>query len=278
MADNQITAPEGPMEIVPHEPVMHYTVEGYPLSSMDAFIVYANGTEIYSLTTDNKTIVGAINELKAQIAGIDLSDYATIAMLEDYAKLSDLDNYVTVDVFNETVSTVNNLSERLTTAESNISNLQSEVSDIKDRLPNAAIQHVLTTFTNPSYFTAKNSWGEFTTDNYITFSCDVNVMQSIQLEDGILEVLNINYLRNVVLDFEKMPTHFYVPATVDYYDDNGVYTMSKHFTLDCEWTTEANSFDLSVYFRGEIPDVNDNTVMKISAMIPYSVTEGVTIS
>ena len=82
----QVEEPKGPMEIVPHEPVMRYQVKGYPLNSMDAFIAYCNGTEIYSLPTNNKTIVGAINELKALIDNIDLSDYATKEELEPKVK------------------------------------------------------------------------------------------------------------------------------------------------------------------------------------------------
>ena len=277
----QVEEPKGPMEIVPHEPVMRYQVKGYPLNSMDAFIVYCNGTEIYSLTTNNKTIVGAINELKALLDNIDLSDYATKEELEAYAKLTDLDNYVTLTEYNTTIEQINaaiaDLISRMTTAEGDIDTLQTDVENIKKKLPNDPLFHVNTVFTDPRYFTEKNFWGTFTTDNYVTFSYDINVVQDLQLEDGIIEVLNLNFLRNVVLDFDKMPTHFYIPASVDFYDDNGVYTGSKQFMLDAEWTVEMNSFDLSVYFRGEIPNTNEHTTMKVSAVVPYTIKEGVTL-
>ena len=277
----QVEEPKGPMEIIPHEPVMRYQVKGYPLNSMDAFIVYCNGTEIYSLTTNNKTIVGAINELKALIDNIDLSEYATKEELEDYAKLIDLDNYVTLTEFNTTVEEINgiiaDLLARMTAAEGDIDTLQDDVEMIKGKLPNDPLYHVITVFTDPRYFTEKNYWGTFTTDNYITFSYDINVLQDLQLEDGIIEVLNLNFLRNVVLDLDVMPQHFYIPASVDFYDDNGVYTGSKHFMLDAEWTVEMNSFDLSVYFRGEIPNTNEYTTMKVSAVGPYKTKEGVTL-
>ena len=288
MADNMVNTPykipeepnAGGMEITPHEPVMRYEVKGYPLNSMDAFILFVNGTEIYSLTTNNKTIVGAINELKALIDGFDLSKYATKEevdeKLKDYAKLTDLVNFVTSDEFNkfkESIKAdVNNHTVRIATLEGDISSIKAQLAEIIPKLPNDAIFHVLTTFTNPRYFKERTHWGTFTTDNYVAFSYDTTVEQSIQLEDGILEVININLLRNVEVDFTKTPTHFFIPAVIDFYDDAGVYTKSQHVMLDAEWTIETNSYDISVYFKGIIENINEHTTIRFSGMIPYKVS------
>lgn len=271
MPDIQETT--GGMEIVPHDPVMQYEVKGYPLNSMDAFVLYANGTEINSLKTTNKTVVGAVNELKDQIDNLDLSDYVTKKELE-----SELEQYIQLSEFTALSGTVDRIDGELTTAKNDISTLQTDVQNIKNELDSIPdnLKISLTTFTNPAYFTLKSHWGEGTSNNYVTFSYTIQVHQNINPVDGILELFNMNFLRNIELDFEQgaMPSKFFVPATVVWYNNNGEFLRSSQITLTCDWSVELNSYDLSVYFRGEIPDVGDDTEINVSASIPYIFKKG----
>lgn len=267
------------MEITPHGPSMNYTVNGFPLSSEDAFKVFSNGLEINSLTTNNKTIVGAINEIKNDIVNIDLSDYLTKDEAEEtYAKITDLSDYATKTEFNTLSQQVTNIDTRVGTLETNvtsnttdITNIFASLNNVLSQLPNYPIEIVQDTFTNPAYFTQKEKYLLRSTPYSVDLSYVANVLQDIDLTDGTIEIVNINLSRDDVdIDFNGTPRHFYIPATVDFFDTNGDYASSQQITLDAEITTEMNSYDISVYFTGVISNTNQYTAIKFSDSIPYT--------
>ena len=278
------------MEFTPHTPSMLYKTSGFPLSSEDAFKIFSNGLEINSLTTEHKTIVGAINELKYDIDNIDLSDYLTKAEAEaTYAKITDLDDYVSESVYNTFVSSVttglSNLDTRVTslesrttalegrvlTVENDIDTITDRLSDVIAELPNQPITINLDTFTNPAYFTQDEKYLLRSTPYSVDFSYLANVLQDIDPTDGILEVVNISLTRDTVdIDLNDSPRHFYIPATVDNFDSNGNFISTTPMTLDCELTQEMNGYDISVYVRGTISNVNQYTKLKFSGSVPYT--------
>lgn len=280
------------MEFTPHTPSMLYQTSGFPLSSEDAFKIFINGLEIDSLTTDAKTVAGAINELQYEIDHIDLSDYLTKAeAAETYAKITDLDDYVEGDVYNTFVNSattaISNLDTRATALESRATALEGRVlqvendidtitgaiSDILADMPNNPVTINLDTFTNPAYFTQDEKYLLRSTPYSVDFSYLANVLQDIDPTDDIIEVVNISLIRDAAdIDLNDSPRHFYIPAMVDNYDANGNYLNSTPFTLDCELTQEMNGWDVSVYIRGTITGVNQYTKLKFSGSIPYTGT------
>lgn len=264
----QTNLPDKSMDIVPHYPIEKYNVEGFPLSSLEAFILYVNGAEVYSLETDNKTIVGAINELLADINGIDLSPYATWEALEDYATKAELQ---------QVQGEVNALTLIVNQHTTQIADLRTDVDMLIAKLPPDPLTFVLASNTNPRYWAA-------TAKAPVVHSCDVGLtqegefIQSVDLTDGILEIMNYTFADNVVLkdydgnevDSNNTP-HFYIPMTVDYYDSNNNYTGSDHFTLDGTWTREMGAYDLSVYFRGVVTIPSGGRAhYKYSACVPVN--------
>lgn len=267
----QTNLPDKSMDIVPHFPIEKYNVEGFPLSSLEAYILYANGAEIYSLQTDNKTVVGAINELLADINAIDLSPYAT---------KEDLENYATKQELQQVQGQVNALTQIVSTHTTQITQLREDVDMLIDKLPPDPLTFVLASNTNPRYWAA-------TAKPPVVHSCDVGLtqegefIQSVDLTDGILEIMNYTFVDNVVLkDYEgnevdsNNTPHFYIPMTVDYYDSNDTYLRSENFMLDGTWTREMGAYDLSVYFRGVVTIPNGGRAhYKYSACVPVNTSK-----
>lgn len=273
----QIDKPDKTMDIIPHYPIERYTVEGFPLSSLEAFILYANGAEIYSLITENKTIVGAINELKKLFDNIDLSDYVTQDQLDDYAKLTDLDGLATKEELAQLQGELNSLLSIVNNHTTQIGDLRNDVDSILSRMPNEPLTFVLASNTNPRYFAAQVP-GVPTTPYNFHVTHEGEFVQDTQLEDGILEILNLTFADNIrlyddkgeVIDGNSTP-HFYIPMTVDYYDSANVYQGSECFMLDGQWSLEMGAYDFSIYFRGvvNIPD-GGRAHYKFSAVVPYN--------
>lgn len=265
------------MDIVPHYPIERYTVEGFPLSSLEAFILYANGAEIYSLITKSKTIVGAINELKQMFDDLDLSGYATKEDLEDYAKLTDLEDLARKEDIAQLQAQVNAILSIVQRHEEEIANLRSDVDGLLAKQPNDPLILSLVSNTNPRYFAATVPDVHITPYSF-NLTHEGDFVQSTQLADGILEILNITFVDNVRLyedngepiDSRSTP-HFYIPMAVDYYDANDNFTGSDNFMLDCQWSAEMGAYDMSIYFRGvvDIPN-NGRAHYKFSAFIPYN--------
>lgn len=267
----QTNLPDKSMDIVPHYPIEKYNVEGFPLSSLEAFILYVNGAEIYSLETDNKTIVGAINELLADINGIDLSPYATWEALEDYATKAELQ---------QVQGEVNALTLIVNQHTTQIEGLRTDVDMLIAKLPPDPLTFVLSSNTNPRYWaaTAQNP----AVNNFgFGITQEGEFIQSTDLSDGILEILNLTFADNVVLkdfngnevDSNNTP-HFYIPMTVDYYDSNNNYTSSEHFMLDGTWTREMGAYDFSIYFRGVVTIPSGGRAhYKFSANVPVNTSK-----
>lgn len=270
MADNtpQNLETKDILDIVPHKPVMEYQVEGFPLSSLEAFVLYANAAEIYSLLTNHKTIVGAINELWGILDAIDWDNYVTIDMLDDY---------VTWPAFNALKDDVTNLTLTVNNHTTLIGKLREDVDYLFTKLPPDPLIFVLSSNTNPRYFSAVAQTPHV--NNYgFGITQEGDFVQSTTLADGILEILNLTFKDNVILrdfagnevDSNNTP-HFYIPMTVDYFDSNSNYTGSDHFMLDGTWSREMGAYDFSIYFRGvvTIPE-NGRAHYKFSANVPVN--------
>lgn len=266
----QITKPDETMDIIPHYPIERYTVEGFPLSSLEAFILYANGAEIYSLITENKTISGAINELKKYI-----DKCATKEELENYATLEDLEDYATKEEVNQVQSQVNALTVTVQQHETKINTLTDNVNKLLEQVPADPLTVSLVSNTNPRYFSTTVSPVKSTFHN-ITITQEGDFIQNTDNSDGILEILNITFVDNSVLcdnegnEVSSTNTpHFYIPMSVDYYNQSNEYINSDIFMLDCTWTREMGAYDLSIYFRGvvEIPN-GGKAHYKFSAYVP----------
>lgn len=249
------------MEITPHAPSMNYVTSGFPLSSEEAFKLFANALEIINLATTNKTIVGAINELKAALDNLDLSDYLTKEEAER--------TYATLSALQDLIDRITGLENRTDDIDIDIDEIKSSIADIILSLPNKPATISTVTFTNPAYFTQYAENIAETTPYSIDLSYDVNVLQVIDLADGTLEIVNVT-LSTPLVEIVDYPEHFYIPAVVDFYnDDDGGYESSQMIMLDCTMTDEMNAKDLSIYFRGIIDNVNEYTKLRFSACIPY---------
>lgn len=251
------------MEITPHAPSMNYVTSGFPLSSEEAFKLFANALEIINLTTTNKTIVGAINELKTAIDNLDLSDYLTKEEAEH--------TYATLTALQDLIDRITGLENRTDDIDIAIDEIKSSIADIILSLPNKPATISVATFTNPAYFTQYAENILRTTPYSIDISYDVNVLQDIDLADGTLEVVNVTISTQEV-DITDYPEHFYIPAVFDFYDDNGDYTSSQMVMLDGAMTDEMNAKDLSIYFTGIISNINQYTKLRFSACVPYAGT------
>lgn len=267
------------LNIVPHNPVMKYQVEGFPLSSLEAFILYANGAEIYSLNTDNKTLVGAINELKLNLDSIDLSNYVTQDQLDDYATIDMLKDYATKEELAQVQSEVNALTLIVNNHTTIINELQEDVDKLKAKVPDP-LTFVLASNTNPRYFATTVAPVHSSPFN-INVTQEGEVIQDIDLNDGILEILNLTFADNVQLCNDAgtpidstMTPHFYIPMAVDYYNSSNVYTGSDNFMLDGTWSREMGAYDLSIYFRGVISiPTGGRAHYKFSANVPVNLKE-----
>lgn len=251
------------MEITPHSPSMNYVTSGFPLSSEEAFKLFANSLEIINLITTNKTIVGAINELKNALDNLDLSDYLT----KDEAERT----YATLSALQALIDRVAALELRADDTDTAIAEIETAIADIIAALPNIPATISVATFTNPAYFTQYAENILRTTPYSIDLSYDVNVLQDIDLADGTLEVINVTISTQDV-EITDYPEHFYIPAVVDFYDANGDYESSQMVMLDGTMSDEMNAKDLSIYFTGEISNTNQYTKLRFSTCVPYSGT------
>ena len=277
----QVKEPEAILDITPHYPIQKYNVEGYPLSSLEAFILYANGAEIYSLITENKTLVGAINELKKLFDNIDLSQYVTHDELQDYAKLQDLLKYATKEQLEQLKTEVTELTTVVNNHTSQIDNIQRLIREIIAQLPPGILTFVLASNTNPRYFATTVAPVHVSPYNF-NVTQEGELIQDIQLSDGILEILNLTFADNVTLCNDAgipidstMTPHFYVPMTVDYYNSANEYTGSDNFMLDGQWSREMGAYDFSIYFRGAITIPEGGRAhYKFSANVPVNIQKG----
>lgn len=241
------------MEILPHIPVDNYNATNFSLTEWQEFLV----------------------NLKTVLDGIDFSDYATkedlnalsaelIALRESInARIDSTD--ASIDSINSSISDIN----------TQISNILSEISGIKSKLPTDSLSIINTTFTNPRYFWASSLDHEHynvgVSTNLVAFSFFGIVGQEVDLNDERLEIVNISLTKNVNIDFNTTPNHMYFTLYVDYFED-GKYTHSESFPVDAELSSEINSYDISVYFKGGIiAGVNENTKFRLCGVVPYFV-------
>lgn len=239
--DQKLTYPG--MEILPHRPVMQYHVEGYPMDSEAAYIRYVNGTEIGSLKTSDKTVKGAINEL-----------YDDLNCLTDG---------------------VNRNTEQISTLTNNVTDLQTRMTaaeDAIDGLTGKKISAYNLTYTNPAYFTGIDNYGEMVSFDSYSLSVRARVEQAITPEDGILEVLNVNF--SGALDLTKMPRRVNCLAYLNQYDDTShAVIASTPIPAWAEWTEEINGYDLSIYTSGSIAEVDQYTDITLTVFAPYQIKE-----
>ena len=241
------------MEILPHIPVDNYNATNFSLTEWQEFL----------------------SNLKTILDGIDFSDYATkedlnalsaelIALRESInARIDSTDE--SIDSINSSISDIN----------TQISNILSEISVIKSKLPTDSLSIINTTFTNPRYFWASSLDHEHynvgVSTNLVAFSFFGIVGQEVDLNDERLEIVNISLTKNVNIDFNTTPNHMYFTLYVDYFED-GKYTHSESFPVDAELSSEINSYDISVYFKGGIiAGVNENTKFRLCGVVPYFV-------
>lgn len=265
------------MEITPHYPNPDYLVTDYPVDGENAFVLYVNGVEINTLKTNMKTIVSAINEIWDIVGTLNIDDLVTKDELQyairDFVTKDNMENFVNTEIdkvndsINEVKSDLADVGNQVETNKGDIAGLKTDVSDLQKKVTEPLF-YIQTVFTNPAYFTVVNDYGAFSAPDYVAFSYEGNVEQDIQLTDGIIEVLNINLNRNIELDYDKMPHNFYIPMTVEHYDESDNFISADIYTAECEWSLEMNGYDISVYFKGAIT-VGEKSHFKISGVIPY---------
>ena len=236
------------MDIIPHNPVQNYESEGFPKNNFMDFL----------------------DMLKAWFEEIDWSDYAKKEDLDALAAVVD----ALSDRVDDMASDIDGVEEDVTEIRSIIADLRARIEAIEAKL-NDVITVVQATFTNPSYFYADNSDPEFyniaASDKSVVCSFTGSVLQSVQVADNTLELVNINLDDNVVLDLVKTPNHFYVPMCVEHFDAQGNFTDMQTCMLDCELTQEMSGYDISCYFHGNIANVNQYTKFHFSLDFPYFV-------
>lgn len=263
------------MDINPHYPIERYTVEGFPLSSLEAFRLYVMSEEFQTLTTDDKTIIGAINELKYAIDNFDLDGYATTAWVTEYVT-GLLDGYVTTVTFAALESRVDTLETTVAGHTTALADLDSRVTVLEGRCPEP-ITFVLSSNTNPRYFTASNP-AVVTTSHHFHFTHQGEFVQSTDYNDGILEIMNFTFADNVHLvtnDGTPVDSNtneeYYIPMLLEYFDSNNAFVNSKTVMLTGIWSREAGGYDFSVYFRDTVTiPTGGKVVYKFSGVIPYN--------
>ena len=229
------------MEILPHIPVDNYNATNFSLTEWQEFLF----------------------NLKTVLDGIDFSDYATKEDLDALAaELIALRESINARI-DSTDESINSINSSISDINTQISNILSEISGIKSKLPTDSLNIINTTFTNPRYFWASSLDHEHynvgVSTNLVAFSFFGIVGQEIDLDDERLEIVNISLTKNVNIDFNTTPNHMYFTLYVDYFEGEK-YTHSESFPVDAELSSEINSYDISVYFKGgTIAGVNDTT-------------------
>lgn len=241
------------MEILPHIPVDNYNATNFSLTEWQEFL----------------------SNLKTILDGIDFSDYATKEDLNALAaELIALRESINARI-DSTDESINSINSSISDINTQISNILSEISGIKSKLPTDSLNIINTTFTNPRYFWASSLDHEHynvgVSTNLVAFSFFGIVGQEIDLNDERLEIVNISLTKNVNIDFNTTPNHMYFTLYVDYFE-NEKYTHSESFPVDAELSSEINSYDISVYFKGGIiAGVNENTKFRLCGVVPYFV-------
>lgn len=243
------------LEIKPHSPVNQYLTDSFPKNGFMEFL----------------------DMLKAWFNEIDWDQYATkeelqalalkVAAIE--ARLSELD-----DVKNDIEDIRGDITELRTIINNFKLEINARVAAI-EALINKPITVVQAVFTNPDYFYASNVDSEYysyaSTMDSVVCSFTGKVLQSVQVADNTLEVVNIQLDNNVAIDFTKTPNHFYTPMCVEHFDAQGNFTDMQTCMLDCELTQEMSGYDISCYFHGNIANVNNYTKFHFSLDFPYIV-------
>ena len=241
------------MEILPHIPVDNYNATNFSLTEWQEFL----------------------SNLKTILDGIDFSDYATKEDLDALsAELIALRESINARI-DSTDASIDSINSSISDINTQISNILSEISGIKSKLPTDSLSIINTTFTNPRYFWASSLDHEHynvgVSTNLVAFSFFGIVGQEVDLNDERLEIVNISLTKNVNIDFNTTPNHMYFTLYVDYFED-GKYTHSESFPVDAELSSEINSYDISVYFKGGIiAGVNENTKFRLCGVVPYFV-------
>ena len=245
------------MEILPHIPVDNYNATNFSLTEWQEFL----------------------SNLKTILDGIDFSDYATKedldALSTELIELRESINARIDALSKSTDESIDSINSSISDINTQISNILSEISGIKSKLPTDSLNIINVTFTNPRYFWASSLDHEHynvgVSNNLVAFSFFGIVGQEVDLDDERLEIVNISLTRNVNIDFNTTPNHMYFTLYVDYFE-NEKYTHSESFPVDGELSSEINSYDISVYFKGGIiAGVNENTKFRLCGVVPYFV-------
>ena len=257
------------MKITPHNPVERYLASDFAQTELFQFL----------------------DALKAFLNEMDWDSFATKEELEVVAtKVDELE-----DEIDQIADTVDNLGDAVNTINTNITVIQGAISDLSDALAalrvallarieaieaqlNDPVTVVQAVFTNPSYFYANNQDAEnysvAASDKAVVASFTGSVLQSVQVADDTLEVVNIQLDDNLLLDLTKTPNHFYAPMYVEHFDSQGNFTDTQVCMLDCEISQEMSGYDISCYFHGNIANVNQYTKFNFSLDYPYFVRRG----
>lgn len=257
------------MKITPHNPVERYLASDFAQTELFQFL----------------------DALKAFLNEMDWDSFATKEELQVVAtKVEELE-----DEIDQIADTVDNLGDAVNTINTNITVIQGAISDLSDALEalrtallarieaieaqlNDPINVVQAVFTNPAYFYADSQDAEnysvASSDKAVVASFTGSVLQSVQVADDTLEVVNIQLDDNVTLDITKTPSHFYAPMYVEHFDSNRDFTDVQMCMLDCEISQEMSGYDISCYFHGNISNVNQYTKFHFSLDYPYFVRRG----
>lgn len=257
------------MVIEPNTPQMNYTVDGLPMSSKDAFKMYARTEEFDSLHTEDKTVIGALNELADNQCKCDFVEDVTtktIVALETT-------NKTVAGAINENKEDIESLLTRVGAVEEDVEELTTTVESlVKDKL--TLVEAV---FTNPNYFTGVATRPVIVNENYVAISYLASVEQDLQYSDGEVEVINLNLNATATLDLQNMPTTFYIPCRIRYFDNNGDFVKNESKLLEARWEQAMGGYDISIYIHDTI-DNNGSTTkpqMSFSGIIPYTSVKGV---
>lgn len=257
------------MKITPHNPVERYIASDFAQTELFQFL----------------------DALKAFLNEMDWDSFATKEELQVVAtKVEELEDEL--DTLSDSVS---HLGEDVTAINATLNTIQSAVSDLSTALEalrtallarieaiearlNESISIVQAVFTNPAYFYASDTDTEYyniaASDKAIVASFTGNVLQTVQVADDTLEVVNIQLDNNVNLDLTKTPNHFYTPMAIEHFDSDGNFTDMQTCMLDCEISQEMSGYDISCYFHGNISNVNQYTKFHFSLDYPYFVRRG----
>ena len=243
------------LEIKPHEPVNLYNTDSFPKNGFMEFLDMLKAW-FNEIDWDQYATKDELNELALRVVAIE----AKIGEIDDIK--DDIDD-IRGDI-TEIRTIINNFKLEI----------NARVAAIEAML-NQPITVVQAVFTNPDYFYASDVDSEYfsfaSTMDSVVASFTGSVLQSVQVADNTLEVVNIQLDDNVRIDFTKTPNHFYTPMAVEHFDAQGNFVDMQTCMLDCELTQEMSGYDISCYFHGNIANVNQYTKFHFSLDFPYIV-------